>query len=58
VLVEAVTLDEQSRLISRLFRREELASLQIEVEADQPTLEGFLAGQDVLLETPSQERLF
>jgi superfamily II DNA or RNA helicase len=40
VLVEAVTLDEQSRLISRLFQREELAALEIELEADRPTLQG------------------
>jgi SNF2 family DNA or RNA helicase len=40
VLIEAVTLDEQARLISRLFRREELATLQIAVEDDRPTLDG------------------
>ncbi len=40
VLIEAVTLDAQARLISRLFRREELATLQIAVEDDRPTLDG------------------
>jgi superfamily II DNA or RNA helicase len=39
-LIEAVTLDEQARLISRLFRREELATLQIAVEDGRPTLNG------------------
>ncbi len=40
VLIEAVTLDDQSRLISRLLRREDLAGLEIEAEADRPTLTG------------------
>jgi superfamily II DNA or RNA helicase len=40
VLVEAVTLDQESRLLSRLFRRDDLASLKIEAEADRPTLKG------------------
>ena len=33
-IIEAVTLDDQSRLISRMFRREELAALVVETEAD------------------------
>ncbi len=40
VLIEAVTLDEQARLIPRLFRREDLATLQIAVEDNRPTLNG------------------
>ncbi len=40
VLIEAVTLDGQARLISRLFKREELASLQVEAESERPTLDG------------------
>jgi SNF2 family DNA or RNA helicase len=40
VLIEAVTLDDQSRLISRLLRREDLAGLEVEAEADRPTLTG------------------
>jgi len=40
VLIEAVTLDAQARLISRLFRQEELAALQIAIEEDRPTLTG------------------
>jgi superfamily II DNA or RNA helicase len=44
VLIEAVTLDGQDRLISRLLRREELDGLQVEVESDRPTLDGDPAG--------------
>jgi superfamily II DNA or RNA helicase len=44
VLIEAVTLDGQARLISRLLKREELASLQVEAESDRPTLDGDPAG--------------
>jgi hypothetical protein len=33
VLVEAITLDDQLRLLSRLFRREELAGMVVQVEA-------------------------
>ncbi len=40
VLIEAVTLDEQARLIQRVLRREELATLQVVSIADQPTLDG------------------
>jgi superfamily II DNA or RNA helicase len=40
LLVEAVTLDDQARLISRLLRREDLVALQVEAEADRPTLQG------------------
>jgi SNF2 family DNA or RNA helicase len=40
VLVEAVTLDERSRLISRLFRRDDLTTIEIEVEGGRPTLQG------------------
>ena len=40
VLIEAVTLDEQSRLLQRVLRREELAVLQIDSIADRPTLDG------------------
>ena len=35
VLIEAVTLDGRSRLISRLLRREDLAGLHVESEAEQ-----------------------
>ena len=44
VLIEAVTLDGQDRLISRLFKRSELADLHIDPQADQPTLAGDPAG--------------
>jgi superfamily II DNA or RNA helicase len=40
VLIEAVTLDEHARLMPRLFRREDLASLQVAVENSRPTLTG------------------
>jgi superfamily II DNA or RNA helicase len=40
VLIEAVTLDEQARLISRVFRVDELASLQIEASDHLPSLDG------------------
>jgi superfamily II DNA or RNA helicase len=40
VLIEAVTLDDQSRLISRLLKLQDLDSLEIEAEADRPTLAG------------------
>ncbi len=40
VLIEAVTLDDQSRLISRLLKRTDLAGLAVEAEADRPTLQG------------------
>ena len=40
VLIEAVTLDDRSRLISRLLRREDLADLQVGAEAGRPTLAG------------------
>jgi hypothetical protein len=40
VLVEAVTLDEGAHLISRLFRREDLAGLQVEAEVQGPSLQG------------------
>ncbi len=40
VLIEAVTLDEHARLMSRLFRYEDLANLQIVVEDNHPTLTG------------------
>ena len=44
VLIEAVTLDDQSRLISRLLKREDLAGLAVEAENDRPTLAGDPAG--------------
>jgi hypothetical protein len=44
VLIEAVILDGQDRLISRLFKRSELAGLHIDLQADQPTLAGNPAG--------------
>ena len=44
ILIEAVTLDGQSRLISRLLRRQDLAGLEVEAEADRPTLQGDPAG--------------
>ncbi len=44
VLIEAVTLDQQARLLSRLFRHEELAGLQIAVEDNRPTLNGDPSG--------------
>ncbi len=40
VLIEAVTLDESARLISRLLKLADLADLQVEAEADRPTLRG------------------
>jgi superfamily II DNA or RNA helicase len=40
VLIEAVTLDDRSRLISRLLKQEDLASLEISAEAAHPTLAG------------------
>ncbi len=40
VLIEAVTLDGQARLIQRVLRREELPALQVESVADRPTLDG------------------
>ena len=53
VRVEAVTLDEQARLLSRLFRREDLAGLEVEIEAERPALKGDargfrLAGEEVV----------
>ncbi|MBU0495555.1 MAG: DEAD/DEAH box helicase, partial [Chloroflexi bacterium] len=44
VLVEAVTLDEHARLISRLLKHEGLAGLAVEAETDRPTLTGDPAG--------------
>jgi superfamily II DNA or RNA helicase len=44
VLIEAVTLDGQSRLISRVFRHTELSNLQVEAHTDRPTLTGDPAG--------------
>jgi superfamily II DNA or RNA helicase len=44
VLIEAVTLDSQARLISHLLRREELATLQVEAESGRLTLDGDPAG--------------
>jgi hypothetical protein len=44
VLIEAVTLDGQARLFSRLLTREDLAGLQVEAESDRPTLDSDLAG--------------
>ncbi|MBU1747097.1 MAG: DEAD/DEAH box helicase, partial [Chloroflexi bacterium] len=44
VLVEAVTLDEHARLISRLLKHEDLAGLAVEAETDRPTLTGDPAG--------------
>ncbi len=43
-LIEAVTLDEQSRLITRNFSAEELAQLQVEAAAAQRTLDGDATG--------------
>ncbi len=40
VLIEAVTLDEQSRLLSRMFRLDELRDLLVEAETERPTLTG------------------
>jgi hypothetical protein len=40
VLIEAVTLDEQARLISRVFRRSDLANLEVEAWTNQSTLKG------------------
>ena len=40
VLIEAVTLDDQCRLISRLLKREDLTGLEMEAETDRPTLTG------------------
>ncbi len=44
VLIEAVTLDGQDRLISRLLRREDMAGLVVETRTDQPTLSSDPAG--------------
>jgi hypothetical protein len=44
VLIEAVTLDGQDRLFSRLLKREDLVNLQVEAESDRPTLDGDPAG--------------
>ncbi|MFQ5614749.1 MAG: helicase, partial [Anaerolineae bacterium] len=44
VLIEAVTLDDQARLVSRLLKRDDLAGLKIETGTDQPSLEGDPAG--------------
>lgn len=44
MLIEAVTQDGHDRLISRPFKREDLTDLQIESEADHPTLDGDPAG--------------
>ena len=44
ILIEAVTLDNQNRLISRLFRHEELSHLQFETHSDRSTLDGDPAG--------------
>ena len=38
VLIEAVTLDRQSRLISRLLKRDDLARLRVETQLNRPTL--------------------
>ena len=38
LLIEAVTLDDHSRLIRRMLKREDLTALQIEAEVDQPSL--------------------
>jgi len=40
VLIEAVTLDPQSRLISRLLKREDLAGLEVAAEPGRATLMG------------------
>ncbi len=40
VLIEAVTLDGQDRLISRLFKQADLAQLVVETQANQTTLSG------------------
>jgi hypothetical protein len=40
VLIEAVTLDEDSRLISRLLKLKDLEELQIETNTDRPTFDG------------------
>ena len=40
VLIEAVTLDHQSRLISRLLKREDLAGLEVAAEPGRATLMG------------------
>lgn len=44
VLIEAVTLDGQDRLLSRLFKTADLAGLQVEIQAGQPSLSGDPAG--------------
>lgn len=44
VLIEAVTLDGQARLISRLLKLQDLDSLEIQAETDRPTLVGDPAG--------------
>ena len=44
VLIEAVTLDHQSRLISRLLKREDLAGLEVAAEPGRATLMGDPAG--------------
>jgi hypothetical protein len=40
VLLEVVTLDEHTRLISRIFNREDLADLNIDVQVEESTLDG------------------
>ena len=40
VLIEAVTLDEAARLISRVFRLDELAGLQMDAVSSAPSLDG------------------
>jgi len=40
VLIEAATLDDQARLLQRVLRWEDLATLEVESGADQPTLAG------------------
>jgi len=44
VLIEAATLDGQPRLVSRLLKREDLASIEVQAETDRPTLQGDPAG--------------
>ena len=40
VLIEAVTLDERARLISRILTLDDLADVEVDADADRPTLEG------------------